>query len=45
MLTIKTPTYLHQHPTSDHLYAPAKTFVVLLIVPYHHPEKPYRADE
>ena len=44
MLTIKTPTDLHQLPTGHHLYAPAKTLVGRLIISYHHPVKPYRAD-
>ena len=45
MLTIKTPTDLNQLPLNHSLYTPAKTLVELLIVPYHHPDKPYRADE
>ena len=45
MLTIKTPTDLRQLSSSHSLYAPAKTLVERLIVPYDHPEKPYNADE
>ena len=45
MLTIKTPTDLHQLPSNHSLYTPAKTLLERLIVPYHHPEKPYNADE
>jgi hypothetical protein len=45
MLTIKTPTDLRQPPANHSLYVPAKALVERLIVPYHHPDKPYRADE
>ena len=45
MLTIKTPTDLRQLPSNHSLYAPAKTLVDRLIIPYHHPDKPYRADD
>ena len=45
MLTIKTPTDLYRLPANHHLYAPAKTLVERLIVPYHHPDNPYNADE
>ena len=45
MLTIKTPTDLHQLPSNHSLYAPAKTLVERLIVPYHHPEQPNSGDQ
>ena len=45
MLTIKTSTDLHQLPSSHHLYTPAKRLVERLIVPFDHPDKPYRPDE
>ncbi len=45
MLTIKTPTDLHQLPANHSLYDPTKTLLERLIVPYDLPEKPYRADE
>ena len=45
MLTIKTPTDLRQLSSSHSLYTPAKTLMERLIVPYDHPEKPYKADE
>ena len=45
MLTIKTPTDLHQLPSNHSLYTPAKTLVERLIIPYHHPDKPYNANE
>ena len=45
MLTIKTPTDLHQLPSNHSLYTPAKTLVERLIVPFDHPDNPYNADE
>ena len=45
MLTIKTPTDLHQLPSNHSLYDPAKTLVEHLIIPYDFPERPYNADE
>ena len=45
MLTIKTPTDLHQLPVNHSLHGPAKTLVERLIVPYDHSDKPYNADE
>ena len=45
MLTIKTPTDLRQLPSDHSLYAPAKTLVERLIIPFHHPDNPYNADE
>ena len=45
MLTIITPTDLSKLPANHHLYAPAKTLVDRLILPYHHPDNPYNADE
>ena len=45
MLTIKTPTDLYRLPANHSLYAPAKTLVERLIVPFDHPDNPYQADE
>ena len=45
MLTIKTPTDLHQLHDNHSLYAPAKILVDRLIVPYDHPDNPYNAEE
>ncbi len=45
MLTIKTPTDLHQLPSNHSLYTPAKTLVDRLIVPFGNPDKPYNAEE